>query len=64
MQTTQPISLHDAKVWWTVYSTGLQRGSIKTLASSFAYYNDACNHAHKKRAKGLHVEIKEEHEVA
>ncbi len=58
----QPIKLSEAKQWWTVYVTGLQRGTIKTIASSFAYYEDACVWAHKKRAKGLAVTIEEEHE--
>ncbi len=63
MQTNEPIKLCDAKQWWTVYSTGLMRRSIKTVGSSFAYYEDACQHAEKNRRKGWQVEIKEEKAV-
>lgn len=63
MQTNQPINLCDAKSWWTVYATGLQRGSIKTTASSFVYFEEASHWAEKKRRKGLSVEVKEEFEV-
>ena len=64
MQTNEPIKLSEAKSWWVVYATGKQRGSIKTTAANFAYYNDACTWAAQKRNKGLAVRIEEEHEVA
>lgn len=64
MQDTKPIKLSEAKSWWVVYATGLQRGSIKTTAANFAYYLDACTWAARKRAKGLDVRIVEEHEVS
>jgi hypothetical protein len=62
--TTVPMKLSEAKSWWVVYATGLQRGSIKTTAANFAHYNDACTWAVQKRNKGLCVRIEEEHEVA
>jgi len=63
MQTTESIKLPEAKQWWVVYATGLQRGAIKTTAANFAYYEDACGWAAKKRDKGLAVRIEEEREI-
>lgn len=63
MQTSEPIKLSEAKQWWVVYATGLQRGRIQTTAANFAYYEDACVWASKKRNKGLSVRIEEEREV-